>query len=101
MIRLSIELDDVDFDRLIEQYLPVIGDQLRASGNPVGMLLSNGMSAGMAKGILRTLSQDKKEQLAADLINGNAAKLTASIEKMAAEKGFQAKVRALEARQAP
>ena len=40
MIRLSIELDDVDFDRLIEQYLPVIGDQLRASGNPVGMLLS-------------------------------------------------------------
>ena len=101
MIRLSIELDDVDFDRLIEQYLPVIGDQLRASGNSVGMLLSNGMSAGMAKGMLRTLSQDKKEQLAADLINGNAAKLTASIEKMAAEKGFQAKVRALEARQEP
>ena len=75
MIHLSIELDDVDFDRLIEQYLPVIGDQLRASGNPVGMLLSNGMSVGMAKGILRTLSQDNKEQLAADLINGGQVKL--------------------------
>lgn len=101
MIRLSIELDDVDFDKLIEQYLPLIGDQLRASGNPVGMLLSNGMSATMAKGVLRTLSQDKKEQLAADLLNGNAAKLSANIEKMAAEKGFQARVRKLEAKQEP
>lgn len=99
MIRMTVELDDVDFDTLIDQYLPLIGDQLRASGNPVGMLLSNGMSAGMAKGILRTLSQDKKEQLAADLVNGNSAKICSAIESAAAQKGIQIKAKKLEAQQ--
>ena len=41
MIRLTIELEDVDFDVLIEHYLPVIGEHLRSSGNPLGALLSN------------------------------------------------------------
>lgn len=99
MIQLTLELEDIDFNMLIDQYLPVIGDQLRASGNPVGMLLSNGMSANMAKGILRTMSQEKREQLAVDLLNGNSAKLIANIENMAAQKGVQARVHKLEARQ--
>lgn len=99
MIRLTIELEDVDFDVLIEHYLPVIGEHLRSSGNPLGALLSNGASASVAKGMLRALSPEKKEQLAADLINGNRQQLISSLEKMAASQGFQARVRSLQATQ--
>lgn len=60
MIRLTIELEDIDFDVLIEHYLPVIGAQLRSSGNPLGALLSNGASASVAKGMLRALSPEKR-----------------------------------------
>lgn len=99
MIRLTIELEDVDFDVLIEHYLPVIGEHLRASGNPLGALLSNGASASMAKGMLRALSPEKKERLAADLINGNRQRFITSLEEMAASHGFQARVRSLQATQ--
>lgn len=101
MIRLTIELEDIDFDVLIEHYLPVIGSQLRANGNPLGSLLSNGASASVAKGMLRAMSPEKKEQLAAELINGNRQRLIDSLEKLAASHGFQAQVRSLQATQHP
>lgn len=99
MIRLEIELDEVDFNALIDRYLPVIGEHLRGSGNPLGALLSNPASASMAKGLLRSLSREKQEQLAAALINDNKDKLTAALENLAAEQGVRAQVRALHAAQ--
>lgn len=99
MIRLTIELEDVDFDALIDRYLPVIGDQLRQSGNPLGTLLSGNASAAVAKGLLRSLSREKQEQLAAQLLNGNRDRLAAELEKLAAGQGFQARVRSLQASQ--
>lgn len=97
MIRLTIELEDMDFDALIDRYLPVIGEQLRSSGNPLGALLSGGASASVAKGLLRALSRAQQEQLAAELINSNRARLTASLEQLAADQGFQARVTSLQA----
>ena len=101
MIRLTIELEDVDFDVLIEHYLPVIGEHLRSSGNPLGTLLYNSASASVAKGMLRTLSPEKKERLAADLINGNRQRFISSLEELAASHGFQGRIRSLQADQAP
>ena len=51
MIRLTIELEDMDFDDLIHRYLPVIGEQLRSSGNPLGALLSGGALRLGGKGV--------------------------------------------------
>ena len=99
MIRLTVELEDVDFDALIERYLPVIGDQLRQSGNPLGALLSGNGSASVAKGLLRSLSREKQEQLAAQLLNGNRDRLAAELEKLAAGQGFRIRVGALRASQ--
>ncbi len=101
MIRLTIELEDVDFDVLIEHYLPVIGEHLRSSGNPLGTLLSNSASASVAKGMLRALSPEKKERLAADLINGNRQRFISSLEELAASHGYQGRIRSLQADQAP
>lgn len=71
MIKLEIEVRDIDYDSLIEQYLPVMTERLRETGNPVAMLLSNGMPASMAKMILKKLPPATKDQLTADLVNTN------------------------------
>jgi len=88
MIELKLTLDELDYDALADRFLPVLTEQLRASGNPIGMLLSNGMSASMAKGILHGLSKEKKEQLAVDLLNGNKSKIIAALEHAAGQQGF-------------
>ena len=75
LIKLEIDIDDLNYDDLMEQYLPVMAEKLRASGNPVAMLISNGMPAAMAKKIVAGLSQDKKDALAADLLNAYSQKL--------------------------
>ena len=75
MIRIEFELTDIDYDSLIEQYLPVLTERLRQSGNPVAMLLSNGMPSSMAKMILKNLPSATKDQLTADLINSNRDQL--------------------------
>lgn len=99
MIQLTLELDDLDYDALVDQFLPVLTEQLRASGNPLGALLSNGMPASMAKGILHGLSQEKKERLATDLINGNKARFISMIQEMAAKREIRISVRDLQAKQ--
>ena len=75
MIKLEMDIDNLNYDDLMEQYLPVMAEKLRESGNPVAMLISNGMPANMAKKIVNGLSQDKKDALAADLLNTYSKKL--------------------------
>ncbi len=96
MIKLELEISEVDYETLLN-LLPQMGEQLRQSGNPVGMLLSNGMSAGMAKKVLSTLSQEQKDRLAADLINGNSRKLIDKTEELAQQNGVGLKIASLEA----
>ena len=88
MIRLSLTIDEVDYDRLLEEQLPALTEVLRRSGSPVGMLLSNGMPAALAKSILRNLSTEEKETLICDLINGSSDRLVRSINRLAEEKGI-------------
>lgn len=92
MLKLELELTDLNYDTMLEQLLPRLTDQLRSSGNPVGMLLSNGMNAGMAKKIIAGLSQEQKDKLLADMLNANSAKLIAKAESYAAQNGIQGKV---------
>ena len=61
MIRIEMTIDELDYDSLLDQYLPVIAEKLRETGNPVGMLLSNGMPSSMAKSIVAGLPQSAKE----------------------------------------
>ncbi len=60
MIKVELELSDIDYGSMIEQLLPVITEKLRQSNNPVAMLLSNGMPASMAKMILKKLPPAKR-----------------------------------------
>ncbi|MCD8147887.1 MAG: hypothetical protein LUD84_11550 [Clostridiales bacterium] len=96
MIKLELEISEVEYETLLD-LLPQMGEQLRQSGNPVGMLLSNGMSSGMARRVLSTLSQEQKDKLAADLINGNSQKLIDKTEELARQNGVGLKIASLEA----
>lgn len=97
MIRIEMTIDELDYDSLLDQYLPAIAEKLRETGNPVGMLLSNGMPASMAKGIVAGLPQNTKDKLAADLLNANGARLGRKVEELAAEKGVRVRVGAVHA----
>lgn len=97
MIRIEMIVDELDYDSLLDQYLPVIAEKLRETGNPVGMLLSNGMPAAMAKSIVAGLPQSAKDKLAADLLNANGAQLSRRVEALAAEKGIHIRAGAVHA----
>lgn len=95
MIKLELELTDLNYDAMLETLLPRMTEQLRNSGNPVGMLLSNGMGAGMAKKILSSMSQQQKDQLIVDMLNANKGKLITKAEDLAAQNGIQGRVSSL------
>ena len=74
-MKIEIEVDNIDYDNLVEQFLPVITDNLRASKNPVALLISNGMPAALAKTVIKGLSREKKDELVAEIINANSEKI--------------------------
>ncbi len=98
MIKLELELSDLDFNALIDAYWPQIADQLKKAGHPISAMLANGMPLSVAKGMLRALSQEKKEQLAVSLLNNNQKKLISAIENAGAQKGISLHINRLTAR---
>lgn len=98
MIKLELEFSDLDFNALIDAYWPQIVDQLKKAGHPIGAMLANGMPIGIAKGMLRALSQEKKEQLAVSLLNNNQKKLISAIESAGTQKGITLHINSLSAR---
>lgn len=94
MIRLELELTDLDFDALVELYLPQLAEKLKNEGNPIGIL----MNPAMVKTMLRTMSQEKKERLAADLINGNSERITRMFEESAVKRGIRFKIQGAKAK---
>lgn len=92
MIKLELTLDNIDYDDLIDRYLPLVRDHLQASSNPVALLLSNGMSSAMAKKIVHTLPQQKKDELATELINANKKKLLSKATTLAEEQNISVNV---------
>lgn len=97
MIKLEIDIRDIDYDSLLEQYLPALTEQLRRSGNPVAMLLSNGMPASMARMVLKKLPPATKEQLTADLINSNREQLEKLLKDMAGSQKIRLEIAGLKA----
>lgn len=92
MIHLDITLEEIDFDSLIDLYLPLIMDKLRESDSSVSRLLSGGMPTSLAKAALHKLPQETKERIAAELINRNASKLKQKAENYARENGVAVKI---------
>ena len=97
MIKIQFELTDIDYDNLIEQYLPIMVERLRRSGNPLGALISGGMPASAAKAILKKLPPAMKDQLTADLINSQRDRFEQLLKEAAQGKNVKLEVAGLTA----
>ncbi|MBR6114549.1 MAG: hypothetical protein IKQ10_05125 [Oscillospiraceae bacterium] len=93
MVKLEIELSDIDYEAMINEYLPKMQDKLEQSGSPLASLLGGGLASSL---LLRS-SPAMKDRMAAELINMNASRLEAKLEEMAARNGIPGKVRNLKA----
>jgi hypothetical protein len=98
MIKIELEVEDLDYNALLDQFLPVMIDKLRQTNNPIALLISNGMPAAMAKTILQNLPQEKKDHLTADLINSYHTQLAEQAEEFAKQQNISVKVQTIHAK---
>ena len=68
MVKLELELTEIDYDYLIKEFLPKIADKLQASGNPLAGLLSGGM----AGTLIQMAPNSMKDKVVLILLGGNA-----------------------------
>ena len=93
MVKLELELTDIDYDALLRDYMPKIKDKLEQSGSPLAGMLTGGMAGAM----LQLAPTSMKDKLAAEMLNMNAAKLEQQLTEMAARNGINGKVQNLKA----
>ncbi len=93
MVKLELELTDIDYDALLRDYLPKIREKLEQSGNPLAGMLSGGMAGTM----LQMAPTSMKDRLAAEMLNLNAARLEQQLTEVAACNGINGKVQNLKA----
>ena len=94
-MKIEIEVDDIDYDYLVDQFLPIMTDKLRESRNPVALLISNGMPSSLAKTVLKGLSQDKKDEIVVEMINSNSKVIKEKVAEFASQNKVKLKVKSV------
>jgi hypothetical protein len=96
MLRLELELNELDYSALAEVLLPLMAEELRQQGNPIAGLLS--ASPEMTKKLLSRLSQGQLDNLAAQAINKNSALMARRAEELGKEQGVGVRVVSVKAK---
>lgn len=78
MIKLEMELSDIDYEVLVKEILPKVADRLKQNGSPLAPLLSGGMAAN----VLLRASDSVRDRMAAEILNAAAPRLTGTLEKL-------------------
>lgn len=96
MLELKILIDELDYDSVAELLVPALAESMaqdRKSGILGGVLSNNQeMLTSMARTLLHTMSQGKRDELLVQLINKNRDKLLEKGRAAAAQKGVQVKL---------
>ena len=96
MIELKVLIDDLDYDSIAEYLIPALAESMARDqkGGILGGVLANNpdMLTSMARTLLGTLSQEKRDELLVQLINKNRDKLLEKGRAAAAQKGVQVKL---------
>lgn len=87
MIKLEFVIDEVNYDRVAELLVPML-----QKSSTFGGMLPGGATTDLVKRWLNTLSQEKKEQLAVELLNANREKLMAKATQLLAEQGMPLRI---------
>ena len=94
MLKLTVDVTDLDYDALVEHFLPQLIESYSQQNPTLGRLLSggSGLAAGAIKSIVSHMSEDKKEAMAADLLTKNGGLLTDKLEGVLLENGIKVNV---------
>lgn len=87
MIRLCFNVSDVDFNALIDRFVPVLLENAAKSDDAKLRALA-ALPQGLAVGMLKSLSCDKKEELAVSLLSGYKDKIAAMLAEEALRQGI-------------
>jgi len=96
MVKLEIELSDIDYDQLLNTFLPKMQEKLGSNSS-----LSSLLGGGLAGSLMSLAGNSTKDKLAAQVINMNSDMLGRKMEEMAAKNGIPGKVRSLKATAVP
>ena len=90
MVKLEIELSEIDYDQMMEIWLPKLQEKM-GSNSPFSSL------GGLAGTLFNLAGNSTKDKLAAEVINRNSDVLGEKLERMAAQNGIPGKVKSLRA----
>lgn len=97
-MKITIELDNIDYGALVEQLLPLVGDKLSDKDGISNTILAKflSMPPSVAKSMINLMPQSKKDELAVSLLNKHKETITRKITQTAKDKGFSFKINKFE-----
>lgn len=89
-MKITLDIDKIDYGALAELFLPLIHDRLAEKDGAAVSILTKiaGMPPMLAEKMIDMLPQDTKDEIAAMLVNKNKEKIIESVTKFAAQKGL-------------
>ncbi|MCR4772567.1 MAG: hypothetical protein K5855_09690 [Oscillospiraceae bacterium] len=105
MIQLTVNIDDINYERAAELILPALLSQADSGGEkPLwARFLSNAPELGTsaARAVLAGMSEDRKNELLAAYVNRNKEKIAGLLSDMALGKGIELKISSVGAKSIP
>lgn len=93
-MKITLELNEIDYGALVEQFLPLVRDKLAEKDGTVAAILSKvaGMPPAIAAKMVDVLPQETKDEIAVMLVNKNKEKIIETIMEYAAKKGLSFRI---------
>lgn len=88
MIKLEMILDDIDYEQVSELLLPLLADKTKNEHRLAGNLLGSDAAGMLAKTLLRSMPQAKKDAFAVKMLNDRKDLLTQKAEALLREKNI-------------
>jgi hypothetical protein len=99
MLEIRAVIDDLDYDSLADFLVPIIAEKLEEKGGFRALIAKNKDAlSGVAKQLLSSMSQEKKDELLLQLLCEKKGLILTKANEVAARQGIGAKVLDLEAR---
>ena len=93
-MKITFELNEIDYGALVEQFLPLVRDKLAEKDGTVAAILSKvaGTPPSIAAKMVDVLPQETKDELAVMLVNKNKERVIETVMEYAAQKGLSFRI---------
>ena len=93
-MKITLELNEIDYGALVEQFLPMVRDPLAEKDGTGAAILAKvaGMPPSIAAKMVDVLPQETKDEIAVMLVNKNKEKIIETIMEYAAQKGLSFRI---------